>query len=176
MGTSTLTLTGNNTYSGGPTISARKLQIGKGGKSGIISGNVTDNGTLAFDRSDSVTFGGAISGTGALVQLGSSTLTLTGSNPYSGGTTISAGTLQIGNGGTSGSISGNITDNGTLAFDRSDSVTFGGAISGPGTLVHTGSSTLTLTWNNNYSGGTTISAGTLQIRNGGTSGSTSGHI
>ena len=67
-----------------------------------------------------MTFGGVISGTGSLVQLGSGALTLTGNNTYSGGTTISAGTLQIGNGGTSGSITGNVTDNGTLAFDRSD--------------------------------------------------------
>src|SRR5258706_16200737 len=102
----TLFRSGNSTYSGGTTISAGTLQIGNGGTSGSISGIITDNGTLAFDRSDSVTFGGAISGTGALVQLGSSTLTLTGNSTYSGGTTISAGTLQIGNGGTSGSISG----------------------------------------------------------------------
>jgi fibronectin-binding autotransporter adhesin len=72
-----------------------------------FTGDVTDNGVLAFDRSDSVTFAGAISGTGALVQLGSRVLTLIGANTYSGGTTISAGTLQVGNGGTTGSIIGN---------------------------------------------------------------------
>src|SRR5260221_50169 len=126
---------------------------------------------LAFDRSDSVTFGGAIGGTGALGQLGSGTLTLTGNSTYSCGTTINAGTLQIGNGGTSGSISGNITDNGNLAFDRSESVTLGGAISGTGALVQLGSSTLTLTGSNTYSGGTTISACILQIRKGATCGS-----
>ena len=45
---------------------------------------------------------------------------LTGANTYTGGTTISAGTLQIGNGGTTGSIAGNVTDNGTLVFNRSE--------------------------------------------------------
>src|SRR5208282_2116016 len=176
LGSGTLTLTGNNTYTGSTTISAGTLQVGNGGTSGSISGPVTDNSTLAFDRSDAVTFSGAISGTGSLVQLGSNTLTLTGNSTYTGGTTVSAGTLQIGNGATSGSITGNVTDNGTLAFDRSDAVTFGGVISGTGSLVQLGSDTLTLTGNNNYSGGTTISAGTLQLGNGGTSGSITGNV
>ena len=175
-GTGTLTLTGANTYSGGTTISAGTLQVGNGGATGSISGNVTDNGTLAFDRSDAVTFGGVISATGSLVQLGNGTLTLTGNNTYSGGTTISAGTLQLGNGGTTGSITGNVTDNGTLAFDRSNSVTFGEVISGVGTLVQSGSGTLILTGNNTYSGGTTISAGALQIGSGGTTGSIVGDV
>jgi outer membrane autotransporter protein len=175
-GSGTLTLTGNNTYTGNTTISAGMLQIGNGGTSGSVTGNVTDNGTLAFDRSDAVTFAGVISGTGALVQLGSGMLILTGNNTYSGGTTISAGTLQIGNGGTSGTIAGSVTDNGTLAFDRSDSVTFGGAISGTGALVQLGSGVLTLTGANTYSGGTTISAGILRVGNGGATGNIIGNV
>ena len=73
-----------------------------------------------------MTFGGVISGTGSLTQLGAGTLTLTGVNTYAGLTTISAGTLQIGNGGTAGSIVGDVLDNSALGFDRSDNVTFGG--------------------------------------------------
>src|SRR5271165_659358 len=175
-GSGTTIFTGDSTYTGGTTISAGTLQLGNGGTTGSIVGNVTDNGTLAFDRSDAVTFSGVISGTGSLLQLGSNTLTLAGNSAYTGGTTISAGTLQIGNGGTSGSITGNVTDNGTLAFDRSDAVTFGGVISGTGSLVQLGSGTFTLTGNNTYSGGTTISAGTLQLGNGGTSGSITGNV
>jgi fibronectin-binding autotransporter adhesin len=104
-----------------------------------FTGDVTDNGVLAFDRSDSVTFAGAISGTGALVQLGSGVLTLIGANTYSGGTTISAGTLQVGNSGTTGSIIGNVVDNGTLSFNRSNTLSFGGVISGTGSLEQNGS-------------------------------------
>jgi len=161
---------------GGTTINAGTLQIGNGDTTGAIAGNVTDNGTLAFSRSDAVSFGGTISGSGALVQAGSGTLTLTGTSTYAGGTTINAGTLQIGNGGTTGAIAGNVTDNGTLAFDRSDAVNFGGAISGSGALVQAGSGTLALTGTNTYTGGTTINAGTLQIGNGGTSGAIAGNV
>ena len=175
-GAGTLTLTGTNTYAGGTTISAGTLQIGNGGTAGSIVGNVLDNSALAFDRSDNVTFGGVISGTGSLTQLGAGTLTLTGANAYTGGTTISAGTLQIGNGGTTGSIVGNVLDNSALAFDRSNNVTFGGVISGTGSLTQLGAGTLTLTGANTYTGGTTISAGTLQIGNGGTTGSVAGNV
>src|SRR4029079_2814499 len=110
----------NNTYTGGTTINSGTLQLGNGGTTGSIIGDVTDNGTLAFNRSDSVIFNGAISGTGSVVNQGSGTLILTGTNTYTGGTTINNGTLQVGNGGTTGSIAGNVVDNGTLAFNRSD--------------------------------------------------------
>jgi autotransporter-associated beta strand protein len=176
IGTGTLTLTGDNTYSGGTTISAGTLQIGNGGTTGSITGNVLDNGVLAFNRSDSVTFGAVISGTGSLTQAGAGVTILTGNNSYSGGTTINAGTLQLGNGGTTGSITGNVVDNGTLTFDRSDSVTFAGVVSGTGSLTQAGSGVTILTGKNSYTGGTTISAGTLQIGNGGTTGSITGNV
>jgi autotransporter-associated beta strand protein len=135
LGAGTTILTGANTNTGGTTISAGTLQIGAGGATGSIVGNVGDNGTLAFDRSDTMTFGGVVSGTGSLAQSGAGTTILAGANTYSGGTTISAGTLQIGNGGTTGSILGNVLDNSALAFDRSDNLTFGGVISGAGSLT-----------------------------------------
>ncbi len=169
-GTGTLVLSDANTYSGGTTITAGTLQIGSGGTAGEVVGDITNNAALAFKRSDSVTYAGVISGTGSLEQKGSGTLTLTGVNTYSGGTTVSAGTLQIGNGGTSGSITGAIVNNGAVIFNRSDAATYAGVISGTGSLEQTGAGTLTLTGNNTYGGTTTISAGTLQIGTGGTSG------
>ena len=172
----TVVLTGANTYSGGTAINSGTLQIGDGVTSGSIIGDVTDNGTIAFDPNGSVTFGGAISGTGNLVKMGNGIVILTANNSYTGNTTINAGTLQLGNGGISGGIVGNVIDDGNLAFNRSDAVTFSGNVSGSGTLGHNGPGSLTLIGTNTYTGGTTIIAGTLQLGNGGTSGSIVGDV
>ncbi|MGJ7509585.1 autotransporter-associated beta strand repeat-containing protein [Variovorax sp. GT1P44] len=161
-GTGALTLTGDNTYAGGTAISAGTLQIGEGGTTGSITGNVTDDGILAFNRSDAVIFTGAISGSGAVEQRGGGTTTLTADNTYAGGTTITAGTLQLGSGGTAGSITGNVTDNGVLAFNRSDTVAFAGTISGSGSVHQMGGTTV-LSAANTYTGGTTISGGTVSV-------------
>ena len=162
-GPGTLTLTGVNTYTGGTTISAGTLQLGNGGTTGSITGNVANNGVLAFDHSDALSFAGDISGSGSITQVGTGTTILTGNNTYTGGTTISAGTLQIGNGGTTGSIDGAVVDNGVLAFDRSDSVTFSGVISGTGSLVKLGAGAVTLPNTNTYTGTTTVNSGSLIV-------------
>jgi outer membrane autotransporter protein len=176
VGTGTLTLTGTDTYTGTTTISAGTLQLGNGGPSGSIAGNIIDNGVLAFDRSDIFTFGGLISGAGGVQQNGTGTTVLVGNSTYTGGTTISAGTLQLGAGGTTGSLVGNVTDNGALIFNRSNTVAFGGLISGPGSVTQAGTGTTIFTGDNAYTGGTTISAGTLQLGAGGTTGSIVGNI
>jgi fibronectin-binding autotransporter adhesin len=162
-GAGTLVLTGNNTYTGGTTITAGTLQLGNGGTIGSIVGNVVDNGTFAIDRSDMVTFDGAISGAGGFRQLGAGTTILTADNTYSGGTTISAGILQLGNGGASGSIVGNVLDNGVLAVDRSDTFSYGGAISGTGAFQQNGSGQTILTGVSNFTGPTTVNAGILTV-------------
>ncbi|MGQ5524006.1 autotransporter-associated beta strand repeat-containing protein [Chitinimonas sp. PSY-7] len=176
QGNGTLTLTGANTSTGGTTINAGTLQVGSGGTIGSLAGDVTNNGTLAFNRSDDSSFAGAISGTGALIKQGSGVLTLASTISHTGGTTISAGTLQIGNGGTTGSLASNITNNAALAFNRSDDISYTNTISGSGALVKQGAGTLTLSSTQSYTGGTTISAGTLQIGNGGTSGNIVGNV
>ncbi|QEL26192.1 autotransporter outer membrane beta-barrel domain-containing protein [Bosea sp. F3-2] len=176
IGTGTTILTGNSGHTGGTTISGGTLQLGSGGTSGSIAGDVANNGTLAFNRSDAVTFSGAISGSGAVRQIGTGTTILTGNSGYTGGTTISGGTLQLGSGGTSGSILGDVANNGTLAFNRSDTATFSGAISGSGAVRQIGTGTTILTGNSGYTGGTTISGGTLQLGSGGTSGSILGDV
>ncbi|PWK89704.1 autotransporter-associated beta strand repeat-containing protein [Fulvimonas soli] len=164
-GDGTLVLTGANSYAGGTTVNAGTLQIGDGGASGSIVGNVVDNGVLAFDRSDALTVDGTVSGTGVLVQAGSGTTILTADNSYTGGTTISAGTLQLGSGGASGSIVGNVVDNGALVFDRAGTLTMNGVVSGTGSVTQSGpaGSATVLTGANSYAGATTVSGGTLYI-------------
>ena len=92
----TLILTGANTYGGGTTITLGALQLGDGGTAGSIEGDVTDNATFAFNRSDTFTFASAISGTGGVAQIGPGTTILAGANIYLGPTDILAGTLQAG--------------------------------------------------------------------------------
>ncbi len=174
-GTGVVTFTGTNTYTGATTITAGTLQLGNGGTAGEIgTGDVVDNATLAFNRSDTVTFNNVISGTGGLHQEGSGTLILGGTNTYTGATTIDAGsTLQIGNNDTSGNLgSGAVRDNGTLIFDRTDAVTANNNISGSGALVQMGTDTLILGGTNSYTGGTTVANGVLQ----GTTSSLQGNI
>jgi fibronectin-binding autotransporter adhesin len=174
--TGTATLTGAHSYAAGVTISAGVLQLGDGGTTGSVVGDVLNNGVLAFNRSDNVIFAGTISGAGALSHLGAGATTLTADNTYTGGTTIVAGTLQIGNGGTSGGIVGDVVNGATLAFNRSDAVTFGGVVSGTGSLNQIGAGTTILTGANTYTGGTTIAAGVLQLGDGGATGGVVGDV
>ena len=96
-----------------------QLGAGAGGSTaGGIVGDVTNNGSLLVNRSNTYTLGGAISGTGSVTQQGNGTTVLTAANTYTGGTTITAGVLQLGAGGTTGSIVGNVSNNGALAFNR----------------------------------------------------------
>jgi autotransporter-associated beta strand protein len=109
------------------------------------------------------TIGCPLAGSVGLTKNGTGTLILTGANTYTGGTTIGAGTLQLGSGGTTGSISGNVVNNGVLAFNRSDNVTFSGNISGSGGLTQQGSGLLILAGTTSYTGVTNVQGGALQI-------------
>src|SRR5262249_43385911 len=127
-----------------------------------VAGNIVNNAALTFNRSNALTYARVISGIGSVTKSGAGTLTLTGDNTYTGGTTISAGILQLGSSGTTGSVTGNIVNNAALTFNRSDALPYAGVISGTGTVTKSGTGTLTLSGANTYSGSTTISAGTLQ--------------
>ena len=175
-GAGTLILAADQTYTGGTTLDSGTLQLGNGGTSGSLLGNVANNGALIFNRSDSVTHAGVVSGTGSLAQAGTGVLTLTSNQIYTGGTTIGAGTLQLGNGGTEGGIAGNVVNNGALIFNRGNALTYAGVVSGAGSVTQAGMAVLTFTANQSYTGGTTISAGTLQLGSGGAEGGIAGNV
>jgi autotransporter-associated beta strand protein len=149
-----------------PASGSGTLGINEAG-SATFSGNVVNNNvaTLTAASGGTATFSGVISGLGSVTKTGDGTVTLSGDNTYSGGTTNSAGVLSIGAGGTSGSISGNVVNNATLQFNRSDSLNYAGAISGTGALTKLGAGTTTLSgaFANTYTGMTTVSAGTLEL-------------
>ena len=150
-----------NFASGGGTETIGSL-AGSGTVSSVVSGTYS----LVVGGSGSGTFSGVISngsGVVGLTKSGAGTLSVSGPNSYTGGTTISSGTLQIGSGGTSGFIAGNVFNNATLAFNRSNALSFSGTISGTGGLSKQAAGLLTFAGVNSYSGLTTISAGTLAL-------------
>jgi autotransporter-associated beta strand protein len=191
-GTGTTIFTVANTYVDGTTIAGGGTLIVDGGDNrlgGQISGFINiffDNGTLRTETTGIVSnrniniragggvfdtngldssLSGAISGSGAFTKRGAGTLTLTGTNANIGPKVIEAGTLKIGDGGTAGSITGNVTNDGNLTFDRSNNLTYSGQIAGSGSFTKMGTGVLTLSGVSSYSGAATVSAGTLQIAN-----------
>lgn len=166
-GTGRLVLTANNTYTGATTISAGVLQVGSAGTTGTLgSGAITNNAQLAIDRSDAYAIGQVMSGTGSLRQAGGGTTTLTGANTYSGATFIDAGALQIGNGGTTGTVgAGAITNNSALIINRSNALSMANAIAGSGVLRHQGAGTTTLSGNSSFTGPIELNAGAIAVGN-----------
>ncbi|WP_237717119.1 autotransporter outer membrane beta-barrel domain-containing protein [Cupriavidus basilensis] len=157
------------TAGGALTLPASGITTGTGdlalsAGSGLLSadGNLS-GGAVSLSSGAGMALSGNVSGSSVNLSSSSGTMVLTGVLASTSGTTINAGTLQVGNGGTSGAITGNVVNKGTLAFNRSDNITFGGTISGNGALVQSGTGTLTLTGANTYTGDTTVKSGTLEV-------------
>jgi filamentous hemagglutinin family protein len=164
-------LSGGAIVVNGSPIYASGTSITGGAGSVLINTNVSLTGNLAIGGgAGTVTVAGVISGAYGLTQDSTGTTVLTGNNSY-GTTTIGAGTLQVGNGGSGGSLgSGAVTDGTGLVFDLSGNLTESQVIGGTGSLTQIGSGVLTLAADNTYSGVTNISAGTVQVGDGGTTG------
>ncbi|ECK4642960.1 fibronectin-binding autotransporter adhesin ShdA [Salmonella enterica subsp. enterica serovar Worthington] len=150
-GSDELIVTGDNSYSGGTTISGGTLTADHADSLG--TGTIANSGVLQVGEGE---LENTLSGSGSLVKTGTGELTLSGDNTYSGGTTISGGTLTADHADSLGS--GDIDNSGVLKVGEGE---LKNTLSGSGSLVKTGTGELTLGGDNTYSGGTTITGGTL---------------
>jgi fibronectin-binding autotransporter adhesin len=196
-------VTANQGYTARTFIHGGTLQLGNGGTTGQLaatSSNVINNGALVVDRSNDITLANVVSGNGTLTKTGTGTLTLGTANSYTGATTVTGGLVSIGAPGSLGSTASLTLDGGgirwTAAADISTipttigaggatldtatgvAATLSGSIgnSGAGFVIKTGTGSLTLAGANSYSGGTTISQGSLIAANTGGSATGSGAV
>jgi len=156
----------SNNSANGAGASAGTLIFGGGITGGAVGSTVL---TLSGSNTNLNTISGIIANGAAssvaITKSGVGTWVLTGANTYTGVTTISGGSLQIGNGGATGNLgTGLVTDNANLIFNLASSPLVTNVISGTGSVTQNGTGTLTLSGNNAY-GNTIINAGTLQVAN-----------
>jgi len=129
---------------------------------------ISAGATLRFNRGSSKSFFDNISGAGGVTVANTPTaiVRLVSDNTYTGPTTISSGTLMIGQGNPSqpGSIASTVVNNSSaLVFNRVEDLTYAGAVNGSGTLTKQAAGRLVLTGTHTYIGATTVSAGTLLV-------------
>lgn len=175
-----LILTGTNTYTGGTNVNGGTVSVSRDENLGDTSGALTfGGGTLevtggfTMNRSVVLNSGGGtidtngndlkitgdISGAGSLTKEDGGRLILTGTNTYTGGTTVNGGILQ----GDAASLQGDITNNSQVTFDQESTGTYAGSMSGTGSLVKEGDGTLVLAGVNTYTGGTSVNRGALAV-------------
>ena len=188
-GSFNLTLTGENAFTGTLTSSGGILHVGVGGTSGSIASNLVLSSAstqVVFNRSDDITYGGDISGSGIVNQRGSGKSTLSGSNTFTGGLNITSGVVAVASsaplgGGTillsGGTLASTSTfsvaralnlatfpaSSGTIDVLSGTTLTWTGIASGTGSLVKAGDGTLILSGTNTYVGSTTVSSGILKL-------------
>ena len=159
----TLTFENNTTGNFGWDLEVDNATVQTLGTPFTANSAATLTNTATFNLAVNLTLAGNITGTGAISKTGTAALILAADATHSGGTTVTTGTLQIGASGTTGSLTGNITNDATVTFDRSDASSYSGSISGIGALIKQGTGTLTLNGANTYAGNTTVNGGTLQL-------------
>ncbi|EKF61571.1 hypothetical protein QWE_00165 [Agrobacterium albertimagni AOL15] len=146
------------------------LRLGTGGQAGTLTAAFINNaGSIQADFAGNLSLDMQISGAGTLTKSGTGTLVITGLVDISGATSVSSGTLQIGDGGTSGEVLGTIINNGTLIFNRSDQYTVSSQITGTGSITFMGGGSAELT--GAYSGSTVVTDGRLALTGSGLSAS-----
>jgi autotransporter-associated beta strand protein len=141
----TVIFANSNNYSGGTYITNGTIQVGNGGTNGSIIGGVLNNGSLVFNRSDTNSLAGVISGSGAVTQTGTGTMILSGANTYTGITIVKSGILRAGNGAAFGDIAGStVVSNGASLDENAQSLgdepieAIGAGVGGNGAIINTG--------------------------------------
>ncbi|KPG76260.1 autotransporter-associated beta strand repeat-containing protein [Pseudomonas libanensis] len=198
-GAANLILNGTNGFLGGTTLNAGTLTVGSNSALGLgnlivggaatldsnasvsLGNNIALNSGLSVGGSNGLTLGGVVSGTGALVKEGGANLTLNGNNSFSGGTTLNAGTLTLGD--ANGLGSGALTVGGAATLDNSAAFGIGnaialnadlsiagnndlalnGVISGAGALIKNGLADLALSGSNTFTGAVDILSGSVTL-------------
>lgn len=165
-GDDTSVVIGSLSGSGDIYLGTAGVSLGALNQNDVIAGGIHD-GYSPILRQDALATGlqlPQLVGGGHLEKVGAGTLILTGNNTYTGSTVIAGGTLQLGDGGTSGSLLGDIRNNAVLAINRAGTLTLEGAISGSGVLRQIGPGRVELKGNSSaYTGATSVEAGTLVI-------------
>jgi len=160
-GTAGVTFGSTNLSASGATFTANASTL-------LTLGAVTGTNTgFTVNGAGNTTIGGAIgTGTGTLTKAGAGSLTLLATNTFSGAIAINGGLIQVGNGGTTGTLgSGSvaIATGASLRFNRSNDLTVSNVLSGAGSVTKLGASALTLTGTNTFTGGTSINSGSVRI-------------
>ena len=182
--TATVSLNGINTYTGGTFVDGGQLIAGSANLPANQAVSLINSGSLTFSQPADGTFGGVISGNGAVTKGGIGALTLTGANTYTGGTNVVTGTLVASSANLPANRNVTLASGSALAFNQTTDGTFGGNITGSGTVQKKGSAVLTLTGtstspvdhqagsliNNGSMGTTTVASGALLGGNGTISG------
>ena len=185
LGAGTLALSGVNSYTGGTSVQGGTLSVAADNNLGSATGGVTLNGSTlrvtgtAFnttargialganggsldiaDAGNVFTLAGPLGGSGAFTKLGAGTLIFgTGSNGYTGATTIAGGTVQ----GDSSSLQGAITNHAALVFNQAGNGIFAGTLAGEGSVTKSGAGTLVFNDANTLTGTTTVTGGGLVV-------------
>jgi len=166
-GAGVLEIAGGNSFSGTTQIDGGVFRIADGGTWG--NGAITNHAALEVNQSTDLTLTNAISGAGSLVKNGTGTLTITAANSYAGGTTISTGGLNLGNGANNTASAGtgtiDITSGATLSIAWNSGVqVLSNNLTGSGTVIRGGGGEVALTGTNNFSGTYQINTNTLAFR------------
>ncbi len=159
----TAVLTGTNTLTGGIIIQDGTIQVESGAALGSGLVDVQGGSSLLVSNTADTTIAAQLQGAGSLVKSGAGRAELTGNNGLGGVVRVQSGALAVGGTGNIGSATVDISAGATLELARSlGNGTFDTLVSGDGRLVKTGTSTITVTGANTYTGGTQVAAGTLR--------------